>query len=82
MDSYPNKSGPLLLVVCAGRGFVSFGLSYATVPSIQSLGYDGAMNILAIICGVLSALGIVMYFVGKRVREWARRRIWPKHHEE
>ncbi|KAF5666591.1 HOL1 [Fusarium circinatum] len=82
MDSYPNKSGPLLLVVCAGRGFVSFGLSYATVPSIQSLGYDGAMNILAIICGVLSALGIVMYFIGKRVREWARRRIWPKHHEE
>ncbi|KAF5645851.1 HOL1 [Fusarium tjaetaba] len=82
MDSYPNKSGPLLLVVCAGRGFVSFGLSYATVPSIESLGYDGAMNILAIICGVLSAMGIVMYFIGKRVREWARRRIWPKHHEE
>ncbi|KAG5662615.1 hypothetical protein KAF25_005033 [Fusarium avenaceum] len=82
MDSYPNKSGPLLLVVCAGRGFVSFGLSYATVPSIESLGYDGAMNILAIICGVLSGFGIVVYFIGKRVREWARRRIWPKHHEE
>ncbi|KAF4340770.1 HOL1 [Fusarium beomiforme] len=82
MDSYPNKSGPLLLVVCAGRGFVSFGLSYATVPSIESLGYDGAMNILAIICGVLCAMGVVMYFIGKRVREWARRRIWPKHHEE
>ncbi|KAM0239472.1 hypothetical protein ACHAP5_008328 [Fusarium lateritium] len=82
MDSFPNKSGPLLLVVCAGRGFVSFGLSYATVPSIESLGYDGAMNILAIICGVLSGFGIVVYFIGKRVREWARRRIWPKHHEE
>ncbi|KAK6716658.1 hypothetical protein SNK04_007610 [Fusarium graminearum] len=82
MDSYPNKSGPLLLVVCAGRGFVSFGLSYATVPSIESLGYDGAMNILAIICGVLSGFGIVVYFIGKRVREWARRTIWPKAHEE
>ncbi|KAL6351684.1 hypothetical protein LRP88_15039 [Fusarium phalaenopsidis] len=67
MDSYPNKSGPLLLVVCAGRGFVSFGLSYATVPSIESLGYDGAMNTLAIICGVLCAMGIVVYFTGKRV---------------
>ncbi|KAM0540457.1 hypothetical protein ACHAO7_011190 [Fusarium culmorum] len=82
MDSYPSKSGPLLLVVCAGRGFVSFGLSYATVPSIESLGYDGAMNILAIICGVLSGFGIVVYFIGKRVREWARRTIWPKAHEE
>ncbi|KAM0544238.1 hypothetical protein ACHAPJ_011927 [Fusarium lateritium] len=82
MDSYPNKSGPLLLVVCAGRGFISFGLSYSTVPSIESLGYDGAMNILAIVCGVLSGLGIVVYFIGKRVREWARRHIWPKHHEE
>ncbi|KAJ4267077.1 hypothetical protein NW762_003175 [Fusarium torreyae] len=82
MDSYPNKSGPLLLVVCAGRGFISFGLSYSTVPSIESLGYDGAMNILAIVCGILSGLGIVVYFIGKRVREWARRHIWPKHHEE
>ncbi|KAF9773969.1 hypothetical protein IL306_008106 [Fusarium sp. DS 682] len=82
MDSYPNKSAQLLLVVCAGRGFVSFGLSYATVPSIETLGYDGAMNILAIICGVLCAMGVGMYFIGKRVREWARRRIWPKHHEE
>ncbi|KAH7176915.1 major facilitator superfamily domain-containing protein [Dactylonectria macrodidyma] len=77
VDSFPSKAGPMLLVICAGRGFISFGLSYSTVPLIGSLGYDGAMNIYAIICGVLSGLGIPAYLVGKRVRLWAKRHYWP-----
>ncbi|KAF4992508.1 hypothetical protein FDECE_13697 [Fusarium decemcellulare] len=81
VDSFPSKAGPLLLVICAGRGFISFGLSYSTVPLINLTGYDGALNIFAIICGVLSGLGIVAYFVGRKVRVWSRRHIWPKAEE-
>ncbi|KAK8070650.1 hypothetical protein PG997_010853, partial [Apiospora hydei] len=44
LDSWPREAGALLLVVAAGRGFISFGLGYATVPSVDRLGYDGAMN--------------------------------------
>ncbi|UPL01266.1 hypothetical protein LCI18_012200 [Fusarium solani-melongenae] len=76
MDSFPSKAEPLLLVICAGRGFISFGLSYSTVPLINLTGYDGAMNVYAIVCGVLSGLGIAAYFLGARVRDWARRNVF------
>ncbi|KAI8668602.1 hypothetical protein NCS57_00671900 [Fusarium keratoplasticum] len=78
MDSFPSKAEPLLLVICAGRGFISFGLSYSTVPLINLTGYDGAMNIYAIVCGVLSGFGIVAYFLGARVREWARQNVFTE----
>ncbi|KAF4463996.1 HOL1 [Fusarium albosuccineum] len=81
VDSFPSKAGPLLLGICAGRGFISFGLSYSTVPLINLTGYDGALNIFAIICGVLSGLGIVAYLIGRRVRVWSRQHIWPKAEE-
>lgn len=78
VDSFPSKAGPLLLVVCAGRGFISFGLSYSTVPLISLTGYDGAMNIFAIISGVMGALAIPVYFFGARIRLWATNRLWPE----
>lgn len=78
VDSFPSKAGPLLLVICAGRGFISFGLSYSTVPLISLTGYDGAMNIFAIISGVMGALAIPVYFFGARIRLWATNRLWPE----
>ncbi|KAL0941670.1 major facilitator superfamily transporter [Colletotrichum truncatum] len=78
IDSFPSKAGPLLLVICAGRGFISFGLSYSTVPLINLTGYNGAMNIFAIISGVLGAITIPVYFWGARIRMWATRKLWPE----
>ncbi|KAK8005542.1 major facilitator superfamily domain-containing protein [Apiospora arundinis] len=77
LDSWPREAGALLLVVAAGRGFISFGLGYATVPSVHRLGYDGASNIYAVVCGVVSVLGVPAFFLGKRVRGWTRRHYWP-----
>ncbi|KAK8102280.1 hypothetical protein PG984_015426 [Apiospora sp. TS-2023a] len=77
LDSWPREAGALLLVVAAGRGFISFGLGYGTVPSVHKLGYDGAMNMYAIICGVVSLLGVPAFFLGKRVRLWTQRHYWP-----
>lgn len=78
VDSFPSQAGPMLLVICAGRGFISFGLSYSTVPLINLTGYDGGMNIYAIVCGVLSAIGIPAYLFGGGVRAWATKRFWPR----
>ncbi|OHF02535.1 major facilitator superfamily transporter [Colletotrichum orchidophilum] len=78
IDSFPSKAGPLLLVLCAGRGFISFGLSYSTVPLINLIGYNGAMNIFAIIAGVLGVITVPVYFFGPRVRMWATRKVWPE----
>ncbi|KAK7972571.1 HOL1 [Apiospora saccharicola] len=77
LDSWPREAGALLLVVATGRGFISFGLGYGTVPSVHRLGYDGAMNMYAIVCGVVSLLGVPAFFLGKRVRLWTQRRYWP-----
>ncbi|KAJ4379151.1 hypothetical protein N0V86_005194 [Didymella sp. IMI 355093] len=78
VDSFPRKAGPLLLVICAGRGFISFGLSYSTVPAIASLGYEKTMDILAIITGVLSGLVIPAYFTGRYFRKVFSNRVFKE----
>lgn len=76
VDSWPAESGPLLLVVAAGRGFISFGLSYALVPWVQQNGYDGSMRELAIVCGVFALVGVPCYWFGRRIRVWSHRRLY------
>jgi hypothetical protein len=77
IDAFPQKAGALLMVICVGRGFISFGLSYSTVPAIAATGYDGAMNILACIVGGLMILGGPFYLLGHRIRKWSVRTLWP-----
>lgn len=59
------------MVICAGRGIISFGLSYSTLPSINAIGYDGTLNIQTGIGGGLTALAVVVWFVGPRIRALA-----------
>jgi len=80
IDSFPLVAGPLLVLICAGRGIISFGLSYATLPATQTLGYDWTMNVFAIITGVLSALGIPCYFYGRKIRKLGQK--WFNKKEE
>jgi hypothetical protein len=68
VDSFPLKAGPVLVVLCAGRGFISFGLSYAVLPAISSIGYNGTMNALAAIGAVFAAMAVPMYFFGPALR--------------
>ncbi|GIZ44595.1 hypothetical protein CKM354_000778900 [Cercospora kikuchii] len=72
-DSFPLKTASNFVVICAGRGFIAFGLSYAVIPSVQSLGYDGTMNIEAGMAAGLSALGIGAYFCGPALRRLGER---------
>jgi hypothetical protein len=71
VDSFPSRAGVFLVVICAGRGLISFGLSYAAIPSISAIGYDGAMVAEASICAGLSLLGIFVYAFGRRMRNLA-----------
>ncbi|KAJ5645613.1 hypothetical protein N7507_011624 [Penicillium longicatenatum] len=73
VDSFPLRAAPFLVVICAGRGFISFGLSYATLPAISTLGYNGTMIVEEVICVVLALLAIPMFFFGPRVREYVQR---------
>lgn len=73
IDCFPLKASPLLVLICAGRGFISFGLSYSTLPTVTTLGYDGTMGMYAGIIGTLSLFGIPFYFFGKRIRGFAQK---------
>lgn len=73
VESFPQAAGPLLVVVCAGRGLISFGLSYAVLPSVAAIGYTGAMRIQGSIAGALALLGVPLYFVGPKIRVWGAR---------
>ncbi|KXJ84964.1 major facilitator superfamily domain-containing protein [Microdochium bolleyi] len=74
VDAFPTRAGPLLVLICAGRGIVSFGLSYATLPAVAAMGYNGIMNVFAIICGVFSLGAIPVYIFGPRARVWANKK--------
>ncbi|CAK7207208.1 hypothetical protein SEUCBS139899_010017 [Sporothrix eucalyptigena] len=70
LDAYPTRSGPVLVVICAYRGILSFGTSYAVTPFINLRGYDGAFTIYGIITGALAAIGIPIYFLSSRIRSY------------
>lgn len=72
VDSFPLRAAPFLVVVCAGRGIISFGLSYATLPAVRSIGYDRTMVVEMVICAVLALGAVPMFFFGKRVRSLVR----------
>ncbi|KAL4769991.1 major facilitator superfamily domain-containing protein [Aspergillus nidulans var. acristatus] len=69
VDSFPLRAEPFLVVICAGRGIISFGLSYATLPAVRSIGYDMTMVVEMVICAALALGAIPMFFFGPRIRE-------------
>lgn len=71
VESFPQRAASLLVVICAGRGIISFGLSYSTLPSIKAIGYDGALNTQAGIGGGLIAFAVVIWYAGPRLRAMA-----------
>lgn len=73
LDSYPSRAGPLLIIICAFRGIISFGTSYGTAPFIESHGYDGAFGVFAALTGALGLIGVPVYLFGKRIRQFTGR---------
>jgi hypothetical protein len=74
VESFPLRAASLLVVLCAGRGFISFGLSYATLPSIAGIGYDGATIAEAVVAGALALMAVPVYFLGPRIRAFGQKR--------
>lgn len=70
LDSYPARSGPVLVVITALRGFVSFGTSYGVAKFIETAGYDGSFGTYAGLTALLGLIAFPMYFYGKRIRQF------------
>ncbi|RMY72273.1 hypothetical protein D0863_04622 [Hortaea werneckii] len=73
LDSYPARSAPVLVVICAFRGFVSFGTSYGVTDFIETSGYDGSFGTYAGLTALFGLLGLPVFFFGKRIRQFTGR---------
>ncbi|KAJ5724850.1 hypothetical protein N7493_006578 [Penicillium malachiteum] len=73
LDSYPARAGPLLVILCAFRGFISFGTSYGTTSFVSNNGYDGAFGIFGGLTGFFGLLGLPIYIWGKNIRQFMGR---------
>ncbi|KAH9904305.1 major facilitator superfamily domain-containing protein [Xylariomycetidae sp. FL2044] len=73
LDSYPARAGPLLIIICAFRGIISFGVSYGITPFIARSGYDGAFGTFGGLTAALGLLGIPVYVWGKQIRHFTGR---------
>ncbi|KAK2012465.1 major facilitator superfamily transporter [Colletotrichum eremochloae] len=75
LDAYPTRSGPVLVIICAMRGVISFGTSYGVTPFINAIGYDGAFGIYGALTAVIGAMGIFVFIWGNQIRalvaKWA-----------
>lgn len=73
LDSYPARAGPILVVITALRGFVSFGTSYGVAKFIETDGYDGTFGTYAGLTALFGLLGIPVFVFGKRIRAYTGR---------
>ncbi|EUC42415.1 hypothetical protein COCMIDRAFT_103556 [Bipolaris oryzae ATCC 44560] len=73
LDSYPARAGPVLVVITAFRGFVSFGTSYGVAKFIDTAGYDGSFGTYAGLTGLFGCLGIPIFLYGKQIRAYTGR---------
>lgn len=73
LDSYPARAGPVLVVITAFRGFVSFGVSYGVAKFINGAGYDGSFGTYGGLTALFGMLGIPIFFFGKRIRKFTGR---------
>ncbi|RAK80590.1 MFS transporter [Aspergillus fijiensis CBS 313.89] len=68
LDSYGERAAPILVLICAIRGFISFGISFGITEFIAQKGFQGSLEICAIIMGVISALGLPVFIFGPKIR--------------
>lgn len=68
LDSYGERAAPILVLICAIRGLVSFGISFGVTNFVKGKGYEGALNICAIVMGVVSAFGLPVFVFGHKIR--------------
>ncbi|KUM59905.1 hypothetical protein ACN42_g7240 [Penicillium freii] len=69
LDSYPQRASSLLIIICAFRGIISFGVSYGISPFIDRNGYDGAFGTFGGLTAALGLLGVPVFIWGKNIRE-------------
>ncbi|KAJ5369732.1 major facilitator superfamily transporter [Penicillium cataractarum] len=73
LDAYPSAQGAVLVLVCAMRGVIQFGLSYGISEFQAAAGYAVVFGTYGGLTALFGLLGIVIFFTGKRIRQFTAR---------
>lgn len=73
-EAWPKNPGPAIVVVVGSKNIISFGATYGITPMVTEHGYAWALGVLAGIFGAIFLLGIPVYFLNPKWREYATRR--------
>lgn len=73
LDAYPTRAAPVLVVITALRGFVSFGTSYGVAKFVETSGYDGSFGTYGGLTAAIGLLGIPIFIYGKQIRKFTER---------
>jgi hypothetical protein len=69
VDSYFPIAPEMLLLANGLKQFFAFGYGYSVVPWIHKAGYKGAFEQMAAIHLGVMALGLPLWYFGKRIRQ-------------
>lgn len=79
LDAYPTRAGAVLILVCACRGLISFGLSYSLTSTTDHMGHLGAYGMYAGVMAALGFGGLALYFFGRKLRLWTLQFVVDSH---
>jgi hypothetical protein len=68
IDYYGERAAPIWVLICTICGFISFGISFGATNLVRAKGYESALNICAIVMGVVSFFCFPIFFLGKKIR--------------
>ncbi|KAM0415973.1 hypothetical protein ACHAPT_013072 [Fusarium lateritium] len=78
LDSYPTRTGPTLIIICAFRGFIAFGVNYDLNPWVQERGYEFVFSLFGALTGGIALIGVPVFIWGKKLRNITGRYIKEK----
>ncbi|KIW88817.1 uncharacterized protein Z519_10301 [Cladophialophora bantiana CBS 173.52] len=73
-EASSKHPGPALVVVVGTKNIVSFGATYGFTPMVNGGGYYWAYGVLAGIFGAISLLGIPVYLLNPKWRDYMTKR--------
>lgn len=82
LDAYPSRQGSALVLVCAMRGVIQFGLSFGIAKFQAKCGYAVVFGTYAGLTAFLGLMGVVIYFTGKRIRHFTERWATDEHDKD
>lgn len=68
MDSYSPIAAESLLLINGMKNVVAFGITFAASPWVESMGYDGALGMMAGVSFVVLLGAVPMWWFGKSLR--------------